>query len=365
MSKLFIFILSLTLLFCTSGHLSPGQEKTKAPVKLVTGGNIPTLEILGFNSKQLDKALKYAGKIPRLTGFLVAKDNTLAVEKYYRGSNRKKAVNIKSASKGIVSALVGIAIEKKYIKGIDEKIAQFLPKVFNPHWPTDKKAITIKHLVTMTSGLESTSIWNYGAWVTSKNWIRYALTRKLVHRPGKTFSYSTGNSHLLSAILTKATRMSLLSFARKHLFTPLGIPAPYWEKDPQGIYFGGNNLSLTPRDMVKFGILYLNNGKYNGKQVVPNEWVKTSTSLQVVPGRNWLPFEQRGYGYHWWLYRFGKHDTFLAWGYGGQFLFAFPGLNLVVVITSTQPASRSSARNYKQILTLMEDYLLPSIRPSR
>src|SRR3990172_4759605 len=147
--------------------------------------------------------------------------------------------------------------------------------------------------------------------------------------------YSTGSTHLLSAILTQATGMSTLEFGRKHLAGPLGISLPAWMQDPQGIYFGGNEMLLTPRDMVTIGELYLGGGALDGQRIVPESWVEASFTPR---GRS--RFSGRQYGYGWWIRELGGHDVYYAWGYGGQFIFIVPDLELVVAMTSSsEPGS--------------------------
>jgi CubicO group peptidase (beta-lactamase class C family) len=153
--------------------------------------------------------------------------------------------------------------------------------------------------------------------------------------------------------------MNTLEFAQKNLFNHLDIQVRYWQKDPQGIYYGDNNMSMTALDLLKFGVLYLNNGKYNGKQLLPEEWVKTSTSFQVDPERLWSPFHLEGYGFLWWRLRMGPNEHYAAWGHGGQFIFIIPGIKLVVVITSRWQGA-SSAVYYRNLSKLMEVYILPS-----
>ena len=149
------------------------------------------------------------------------------------------------------------------IKGLDQPIVDYFPELARDP-EKRKREITIEDLLTMRSGLESTSGRDYGAWVQSPNWVRYVLTRPLIDEPGTRVEYSTGTSHLLSAILTKATKTSTWQFAQESLAKPLGFSLARWTQDPQGIYFGGNEMSMTPRQMVRFGELYLNDGRAGG-----------------------------------------------------------------------------------------------------
>ena len=176
--------------------------------------------------------------------------------------------------------------------------------------------ITVEHLLTMRPGLEGTSNRNYGAWVTSRNWVRHALARPMFAAPGEEMEYSTGNTHLLSAILTKATGKSTWQFANEVLAKPLGFTLRPWPRDPQGIYFGGNDMLMTPRQMLAFGELYLNNGRVErAADRLPARWVEQSCEGRARnrrPGNPAFdadggvdPMRDRRYGYGWWVHEIG------------------------------------------------------------
>ncbi len=184
---------------------------------------------------------------------------------YYAPRVRPDALaNIKSASKSIIAILIGIAIERRLIPDVKQPISAYFPELAKDPDPR-KRAITVEDLLTMRSGLESTSGENYGQWVKSANWVRYALRQPIVSEPGTAMQYSTGSSHLLSAILTRVSRTDTWQFAQNALFTPLGLRLARWPRDPQGIYFGGNEMLMTPRQMVAIGELYLNRGRFKGR----------------------------------------------------------------------------------------------------
>ena len=210
----------------------------------------------------LAAAGKAAAGIPRLHSLLVSRQGKLILE-HYATPRRSGLSNVKSVSKSIISALVGIAIERQLIKDVKQPIADYFPQLRSDPDPR-KLRITVEDLLTMQPGLESTSFDGYGAWVGSRNWVNYVLERPMVADPGTTVEYSTGNTHLLSAILTKATKRSTRQFAQQVLAAPLGITLAEWARDPQGIYFGGNEMMLTPRQMVAIGELYLNRGRAQG-----------------------------------------------------------------------------------------------------
>jgi CubicO group peptidase (beta-lactamase class C family) len=293
-------------------------------------------------SPSMADAARAAAAEPRLHSLLVSWRGELILEHYAKGWGASRLANIKSASKSIISALVGIAIERGFIKSVDEPIARFFPELRRDPDPR-KRTITVEHLLTMQAGLESTSGEHYGPWVRSRNWVRYALDRPIVSEPGTGMEYSTGTSHLLSALLTKATGVSTRQFAQTALAQPLGITLAQWPRDPQGIYFGGNEMLLTPRQMVRFGELYLHRGRRTGKQIVPASWVDRSCEPRTVS--RWNP-DQR-YGYGWWIRDFGGRTACFAWGYGGQYILVFRDLDLVVVTTSTTTDSEER-RGYRR-----------------
>jgi CubicO group peptidase (beta-lactamase class C family) len=296
-----------------------------------------------------------AGELARLQSVLVSVDGRLVEEHYFNGARPGHAANLKSASKSVLSALVGIALDRGYLSSVRDSIAKYFPEHLTGTDSAQKKTITIEDLLTMRSGLEGTSNVNYGRWVQSSNWVRHVLTRPLVDEPGSRMIYSTGNSHLLSALLTKATRMSTFEFARRHLAEPLGEPIPPWTRDPQGIYLGGNEMHWTPRGMLAFGELFLNRGRRSGRQIVSEAWV--AESLRPRTRSSW---SGREYGYGWWTDSFGGHTTHYAWGHGGQFIFIVPTLKLVVAATSMPTPGEGRREHQHALYRLMEQEIVPA-----
>ena len=269
--------------------------------------------------------------------------------------------NVKSASKSVIAALVGIAIERGVIKSVREPIVTFFPELRRDP-DRRKQAITVEDLLTMRSGLESTSGRNYGAWVRSRDWVRGALARPIVSEPGTAMEYSTGSSHLLSAILTKVTGTSTWQFAQDALARPLGTSLARWPQDPQGIYFGGNEMLLAPKQMVAIGELYLARGRANGRQVVPASWVDTS----CAPRTTSVWDSDRRYGYGWWIQDFRGGTACFAWGYGGQYIFVFRELDLVVTATSSTAVSEERRGHRRRLFELIEEHVLqPLVAASR
>ena len=298
--------------------------------------------------------------LPRLRSFLISVDGQLVEEQYYRGANERRLANLKSASKSIISILVGIAIDLGYLDGLDQPIAEFFPRFFSGTVDPVKTTITLEDLLTMQSGLETTSNRNYGRWVQSQNWVRHVLSRPVVDHPGGRMIYSTGSTHLLSAIITEATGMSTLEFGRRQLAEPLGITLPSWQRDPQGIYFGGNEMLLTPRAMLKIGLLYLGCGMLDGRQIVSESWVHASLEPHTRSR-----YSGREYGYGWWRRTLGGYQAHYAWGYGGQFIFVVPDLQLVVVMTSSPNPGEGRRPHLRALYTLVEDLVIPAVERAR
>ena len=306
----------------------------------------------------LDAVGSTAANVPRLHSLLVSHNGTLVHERYFNGRRVSQLANVKSVSKSVISALVGIAIEQRHIPSVREPIATYFPALLGAVADAPKRKITIEDLVTMRSGLESTSGRNYGAWVTSKNWVRFALGRTLETAPGAEMEYSTGNSHLLSAILTTATKKSTWQYAQEVLAKPLGFTLARWPQDPQGIYFGGNDMLLTPRQMIAFGEMYLNRGRVGERQIVPARWVDESF---IPRGRS--DFNDQRYGYGWWMREFSGEQAYFAWGFGGQYIFIVPRLQLVVVTTSSTATGEERRTHRRSIFGLLEQIVTLTANP--
>ncbi len=318
-----------------------------------------TSPAIGAHSSHFDTVthpfIEVANTLPRLRSLLVSVDGELVEERYFNGARSTESANLKSASKSVLSTLVGIAVDRGQLKSLSDPIIKFFPEHFGATTDAAKKRITIEDLLTMRSGLESTSNVNYGRWVASDNWVRHILTRPLIDEPGGGMIYSTGNSHLLSAILTKATKMSTFEFARRYLADPLGIALRPWIRDPQGIYLGGNDMHLTPRAMLKYGELYLNRGRVLEKQIVSEHWI-----AETLKPRTQSSWSGRDYGYGWWIDSLRGRLTHYAWGHGGQFIFTVPSLNLAAVTTSVPSPGEGRREHQRAIYDLMERYLIPA-----
>ena len=305
----------------------------------------------------LDSAVARASALPRMRSLLISWRDSTVREQYFGNARADRRANIKSASKSVISALIGIAIAEGAIDSLGQTIGELLPRETRG-LDAAKRAITVRDLLSMQAGLQPTSFDNYGSWVGSSNWVRNALERPLIDSPGGRMLYSTGSTHLLSAILTRSTGVSTYEYARRKLAVPLGISLRPWQRDPQGIYFGGNEMYLTPREMMKFGELYLDRGMMGGRRIIPVAWVDSSWVPRTVS-----PFNGHRYGYGWWQRTAAGRDVNFAWGYGGQYIFVVPALDVVVVMTSDAVSAREWGHN-RELHTLLES-IIAALPPGR
>lgn len=290
--------------------------------------------------------------------FMLQRDGELIVDAHRRGMRADRDVNVKSVAKSIVSLLVGIAIEQGHLRGADQSIGEFFPDYFKARPDPAKESITIEDLLTMRAGLASTSRRNYGRWVLSDSWIEYALDRPLVEQPGGEMIYSTGSSHLLSVILTRATGMSTRAYAERYLFRPLGITVGGWDRDPQGYYFGGNNMALSPSALLRIGTLVMNQGVYDGKRIVPRDWI--DESMRIYTRSHFNPYD---YGYGWWQRELNGYKLQFAWGNGGQYILILPALKTVAAIASGGRESNAESReSRRRLFDFIENRLIGYLR---
>lgn len=304
-----------------------------------------------------------------INGIVAARNGHIVYERYYNGYGAGDSHNVASVTKSVTSALIGIAIEAGYIKGVDQKVLDFFPEYAAGAGDFVKRSVTIRHLLTMTAPF---------AWKTGdragfepldrlrrqRDWVTYILNLLGGTGPAGRFQYCTAGAHLLSAIITHATGMTAREFANERLFRPLGMrEIPYqkmksfsledvfgknvtgWISDPGGNTIGGWGLTLTPRDMARFGFLYLNRGAWDGDQIIPEKWIEESTAMNA-----------NKYGYLWWLRDEDGTFAYSALGAGGNVICCVPEKDLVVAIAS------QIVRKPRDRWPLIGQYILPAIR---
>lgn len=301
-----------------------------------------------------------SGAYNDIHSLLILKDNQLVYEKYFPEKifagypdsfYRDNYHRIFSVTKAMVSALTGIAIEREYIGSVDDPVFEYFPE-YTHYMMGDKKELLIRHLLTHTGGLQ----WDedgedMSLMGSSKDRIQFFLERPLVHQPGEQFSYCSGGLNILGEIIEKQSGMRLDQFAYETLFAPLGISEYRWKIEPDGKLQMGSGLLLRSRDLAKIGLLFLNNGTWNGNQVISEQWIKQSTEWSVNKEARY------GMGYCWWQRDFKINDqiihSYFAWGHGDQHIFIFPEMNMIVVTT----AANYDKWQGSQVFKVLEDYI--------
>jgi CubicO group peptidase (beta-lactamase class C family) len=290
---------------------------------------------------------RIADGLPDVRALIVVRHGQVVLERYFGGASRATLFNTKSVTKSVVSALVGIALHEGRIRSLDDPIATWLAADITGRAHPDVKRLTLRHLLTMTTGWRWTENGpETSAWLASRNRVRFMLEQPMDALPGTRFNYSTGVAHLISAILARATGMSISDYAHQRLFNPIGARPGNWGRDSQGLNEGGSELELSARDMARFGLLYLNGGTWRGNSVVPRTWVLESTT----------PHGRVDYGYLWsYLPAEWGGPAVNAQGYGGQIVSIVPAADAVVVIASTTTDPQNPA------MQLLREDLLPAL----
>ncbi len=308
-----------------------------------------TPEAQGLDSDMLAQMFeKIQSDKLNLHSLLVIRHGYIVTEAYFWPYQPDIKHEVQSITKSIVSALVGIAIDQGYIGSVHGPLLDYFPDRTITDRDRRKETVTLEHLLTMTSGLAGEE-----GMEQSRDWVQYMLDRPMVAEPGAQFQYNSGNIHLLSAIIQATTATNTWSFAYKNLFKPLGMDLSdmYWESDPNRIPSGGWGLWLRPRDLAKIGYLYLNEGFWDGQQLVPADWVRASTQGQVKVDEPLEPWDLQ-LGYCWWRHQPGFYG---AHGAGGQFIFVIPDRQMVVIFTSGLKESE-----FVQPELLVRDFIMPA-----
>ncbi|MFX0184201.1 MAG: serine hydrolase domain-containing protein [Candidatus Hodarchaeota archaeon] len=313
---------------------------------------ISTPEKQGFNSVILQNMTEFIQREDiNLHSCLIIRNDVLVFEQYYFVYDKTRKHEIWSCTKSVTSSLIGIAIDKGYLN-IDDIVINLFPNKTYANIDGRKQRMTVEHLLTMTSGLEWAGDTEYVSMYPLSDWIQYVLDKPMVAEPGKVFNYHTGGSHVLAAILETVTGNKTIDFANEYLFGPLGIDSGSisWTVDNNGIARGGSGLFMTPRDMARFGLLFLHDGLWNGKQLISSNWVLESTRGHF----------NDFYGYQWWIYPSIDIDghviknSFAARGYLEQMIYVMPDFDLVVVFTSNIVGGFRPD-------DLMNDFILPAL----
>ena len=313
-----------------------------------------TPEEQGMNSSNLELMLNhYLSNEIQIDGLLVIRNGFVVLEEYPANYGPEDIHHLFSCTKSVTSTLVGIASNLGYLASIDDSVLGFFSG-YNISNPSQRKdAISIGNLLTMTTGISwdeehyGQDLNDYNKMVRSDDWIQYVLDKPMTSNPGEFFYYNSGASHLLSAIIQQSTGNSTLDFAIENLFEPLGITEYEWGMDPKGIYSGASGLKLKPSDMAKIGYLYLREGLWEGIQILPQDWVQTSSTLQVQVD------EILGYSYQWWV--LPELGVYYALGWGYQSIIIVPSYDLVIVVTA------ATLDSSVEVESILKRWILPSL----
>ena len=362
-------LLSFNLSSCSTNFGDP-DYKYRIPEQTSDGWETDSLSSVGMSQ---DLIVEMINEIQRETyeninSILIIKDGKLVLEEYFNSYNRDLKHRCYSVTKTISSLLIGIAIEKKLIKGVNENITTFFPEYEDIDWSSGKSDIKLHHILSMTTGLDwsevgipySSSRNTHSQMYDSDDWARFVLERPMKFMPGERFNYNTGTSNMLAHIIKNSTGWQADDFTEENLFKPLGISGFDWFKDPNGYPSTGGTqggISLRPRDMAKIGYLILNNGRWKDSQILPASWIEETTKIHTNYGT-------AGYGYQLWSYsskdtKGRKFEFFSAQGYGGQFIFVLPAQNMVVVSTAFNPDDQ---KKWFQSFDMLQKFILPSVK---
>ena len=381
-----IILLAVTNTGCEKKDNYPEVYKYKTPDQLDDGWKTESLSDAGMDEKILYNLMNriFATSEHNIHSILIVKDNRLVFEEYFEGEkfklgkytgeygfDREDLHTLCSATKSVTSALLGIAIDKDYIESVDENVFDFFPQDSDLLSLFPGKAnMTIRHLLTMTSGLqwddESTSYYDPSndlyQLFTSNDPMRFILSKNLVKIPGTFFEYANCNTNLLGEIVHMAANTRLDLFCDSLLFSKLGIRVYEWQKIKPEIIFTSGDLMLRPRDMAKFGQLFLDKGAWNNEQVISEEWCTLSTSKLIDPNDYSDNYDwSDGYGFQWWQKDYnsgGKtYHSFFASGWGGQLIVVIPQIKIVIVFTGGNYYTVEEIPCY----SIVEDYVIPAL----
>ena len=338
-------LLTMSLAHCEETYYPDVEWRTSTP------------EEQGLSSEKLEEMM---GAIQQnylqIEGVVLIRNGYLVWERYPSPDyNVETRHFLYSVTKSFTSALIGIAIDQSYIQDTSQTVMSFFPNRGIQDPDGRKSRVTVENLLMMRSGMkwdESSAGYdtpeNDIYHINNGDGLQYCLDLPMVAEPGELWHYNTGSSHILSGIIRETTGTTTLDFAKTNLFNPIGIDNVMWSADLGGTQKGGFDLQLTPRDMARFGYLYLNKGRWGDTQIIPEEWIEKSTSSLTTIN------EETGYGYQWWI--MPRLNAYRASGLYGQQIFVAPNENIVLVFTAhispTQHALEES---------LFEDYILASI----
>ena len=384
--KLLILLPAFIVLYNCNKDKAPVNPNIEAqyeiPQQTDDGWETASMVSMGMDETPLLNLLDRLDELDehRIHSFVIIKDGKLVFEEYFPGDkfnlaqwtgetgfDRDDTHNLCSATKSFTSALVGIAIDKGFIQSVEQKLFDIFPEYsYIVNATPEKDNITVEHLLTMTSGIQ----WDDETYpyhdprndlyqmFSSNNPLRYILLKPLSETPGTFFAYRNCNTNVLGEIVRRTSGERVDTFSGNYLFSKLGITDFEWQIITGDVIFCSGDLRLRPRDMAKFGYLFLNNGRWKEEQIIAQQWINTSTAKHVSLNNDWADLD--GYGYQWWLWENINGDNFngfAASGWGGQWIIVWPQSNMVVVTTGGNYYTQEAI----SIQSILIDYIIPAV----
>jgi CubicO group peptidase (beta-lactamase class C family) len=318
----------------------------------------------GLDSRLVAEMYLNAAELETLYSLLVIKNGYLVAEDYFNEGSVDQKDRLQSVTKSYTSALVGIALEQGCLSSVDQKLLEFFPEVAGRISDPRKEQITVRNLLEMRAGYpseeESQALWDG---LLSGHYPPLIEEFPLVSDPGTRFHYSNLSSNWLGIIVDRSCGMNLKAYAEEHLFSPLEVAPGEWGQDAEGHNNGCGDLHLSARDAAKFGLLYLNDGVYEGNQIIPANWVEDSLQTYSVNEafvKSIGDFRDIGYGYQWWSANAGDYLVNFAWGHGGQLIVLVDELDMVIVTTSYPFWLEHNDQSWKQekaIISMVSEFV--------
>ena len=356
MRKRYIYIILIISLFIWTCEDTTDEVDTEYPVALEQGMDV----------NRISRAFAQFDRVITFRGIVLGKNGEIAAEHYYLGTDKDELHDVRSVTKSVMSILTGIAIEEGHLESKDQTLDELMSRAIAELPDTSVGSITLADILRMSSGLE----WHeldggnsYFQWYQSDNHIQWVLTQDWIHEPGSGFNYNTGSIHLLSSIISAKTHKPVLEYAQEKLFDPLEGESDWTILPPNDGYLnnGGAGLQISLETMFRLGSMMIDNGQWNGQQLVPADWVQQSTSIQNTTGSA-NPYYS-SYGYLWWIGKKDDVEFYLASGYGGQFILCAPELDFVAVTTANWLGFDwdSAGDHWYKILTILLDTIIPAV----
>ena len=304
-----------------------------------------TPESQGVSSAVVREFIETADQqVNSMHSFMLVRHGKVVAEAWWQPESPEKKHVLWSLSKSFTSTAVGLAVHEGKLS-VDDLVLDFFPDDTPAEPSANLKAMRVRDLLTMSAGHQDEVNWR-----AAPDWVKAFLSHPVPHKPGTHFRYNTPATYMLSAIVQKVTGQTVLEYLTPRLFEPLGIENPKWDASPQGISIGGYGLFIRTEDIAKFGQLYLQRGMWNGKQILPAEWVDLATSRQVSNGSNPDSDWNQGYGFQFWR---SRHGAYRGDGKDGQFCIVMPEQDAVIAITA-------NTGNMQAELNIVWDQLLPA-----